>query len=56
MTSWNAAHEIGIAERKGSIQAGKDADIVWMDDSMHIQKVWCRGSAAVPEKRGEVKP
>ena len=56
MTSWNAAHEIGVAERKGSIQAGKDADIVWMDDSMHIQKVWCRGSAAVPEKRGEVKP
>ncbi|GEK57770.1 N-acetylglucosamine-6-phosphate deacetylase [Marinococcus halophilus] len=57
MTSLNAAHEIGIAERKGSIEAGKDADIVWMDESEHVQKVWCRGRlAATAEQKGGVQP
>lgn len=41
--SLSPAQSIGIADRKGSIEAGKDADLVLMDDECGIQAVYVRG-------------
>jgi N-acetylglucosamine-6-phosphate deacetylase len=36
MTSLNAARSIGISNRKGSLEAGKDADLVLLDDACKV--------------------
>jgi len=36
--SLNPAKAIGVSERKGSLEAGKDADIIITDDDFNIQK------------------
>ncbi|GAB2532592.1 N-acetylglucosamine-6-phosphate deacetylase [Gracilibacillus alcaliphilus] len=46
MGSTNAAIELGIADRKGSIAAGKDADIVLLDKHHDIILTLCRGEVA----------
>jgi N-acetylglucosamine-6-phosphate deacetylase len=33
----NAARAIGISSRKGSLEVGKDADLVLLDESFHVQ-------------------
>ena len=43
MASLNPARRIGIADRKGSLEAGKDADIVIADDDMNIRRTILRG-------------
>ncbi|WKA55422.1 N-acetylglucosamine-6-phosphate deacetylase [Planococcus shixiaomingii] len=45
MTSANAAREFGL-EHKGSIQAGKDADITILDEQFNVQLTICRGTIA----------
>lgn len=45
MTSANAAKELGL-EQKGSIQAGKDADITILDEQFNVQLTICRGAIA----------
>jgi N-acetylglucosamine-6-phosphate deacetylase len=45
MTSANAAEELGL-EQKGSIQSGKDADIVILDEHFNVQLTICRGTIA----------
>ncbi|MDN7242954.1 N-acetylglucosamine-6-phosphate deacetylase [Planococcus sp. N028] len=45
MTSANAARELGL-EHKGSIQAGKDADITILDEQFNVQLTICRGTIA----------
>jgi N-acetylglucosamine-6-phosphate deacetylase len=43
MTSWNPAQSIGIANQKGSIEPGLDADIVLLDDDLNVQMTFCEG-------------
>jgi N-acetylglucosamine-6-phosphate deacetylase len=43
MTSRNAAESIGVAETKGSIHPGYDADMVLLDDDLHVYATFCEG-------------
>lgn len=43
MASLNAAQSIGIAKKKGSLTAGKDADVIIMDDHCKVYKTFVRG-------------
>ncbi|MBI5563744.1 MAG: N-acetylglucosamine-6-phosphate deacetylase [Chloroflexi bacterium] len=36
MTSWNAAKSIGVAQTKGSLESGKDADLVLLNSSLTL--------------------
>ncbi|GAB3790536.1 N-acetylglucosamine-6-phosphate deacetylase [Virgibacillus kimchii] len=46
MTAVNPAKQIGIYDQKGSISAGKDADILLVDDELNIKYTFCRGVIA----------
>ncbi|MCZ8537370.1 N-acetylglucosamine-6-phosphate deacetylase [Paenisporosarcina quisquiliarum] len=43
MTSSNAAQRLGVYERKGSIEVGKDADIVLLNDKFDVHSTFCMG-------------
>ena len=43
MTSRNPAQSIGIANQKGSIEPGLDADLVLLDDDLNVQMTFCEG-------------
>lgn len=43
MSSTNAAEELGIADRKGSIEVGKDADIVVLNSDFEVLMTMCKG-------------
>lgn len=43
MASMNPAKQIGVFETKGSIAAGKDADLLLVDDHLNIVYTICRG-------------
>lgn len=43
MASGNAARELGIFDRTGSIAAGKQADLVLLDDALQVTNTWVRG-------------
>lgn len=45
MTSANAAKELGLAQ-KGKIEAGRDADLVILDDELNVHMTICRGTIA----------
>src|SRR5215207_3773175 len=42
-SSLNAARAIGISSRKGSLEGGKDADLVLLDDSFHVHLTVAQG-------------
>lgn len=42
----NPARLLGMEDRKGSLQAGKDADIVVLDDDYGVVATYCRGVKA----------
>jgi N-acetylglucosamine-6-phosphate deacetylase len=46
MTSENPAKELGIFSSKGSLNAGKDADLVMMSKCGEVLKTYCRGKKA----------
>jgi len=46
MSSSNAAKELGLYERKGSISIGKDADIVILDKNNEVVMTFCQGKLA----------
>ncbi|KXZ17263.1 N-acetylglucosamine-6-phosphate deacetylase [Bacillus nakamurai] len=50
MTSANAARQLGIYDRKGSIAEGKDADIILTDGQCSVLAAICRGNAAYISK------
>lgn len=43
MASGNAARELGIYDRTGSIAVGKQADLVLLDDSHQVISTWVQG-------------
>jgi N-acetylglucosamine-6-phosphate deacetylase len=48
----------GVADRKGRIAPGMDADLVALDDAGVVQRVWTRGRLApapraTPQRTGE---
>lgn len=43
MASETPARLMGVADRKGSLQRGKDADILVLDRNQHIRAVWAAG-------------
>lgn len=45
MTSANAAKELGLTQ-KGKIEAGRDADLVILDDELNVHMTICRGTIA----------
>lgn len=48
MASETPAKIMGVFDRKGSLQKGKDADIIVMDENLNIRAVWAMGKL-VPE-------
>ena len=43
MASETPARIMGIYDRKGSLEVGKDADIIIMDENLELQGVWSMG-------------
>lgn len=46
MASVNPAASIGVLERKGTLEPGKDADIVVLDEQLRVRMSFCRGEKA----------
>lgn len=46
LVSLNQATHLGIADQKGSLAVGKDADIVWLNADGEIEKTFCLGNIA----------
>jgi len=46
MLSYNPARSVHLADRKGSLQVGHDADLVIYDRSLQLQATICRGELA----------
>ncbi len=46
MLAFNAAHATQVAQRKGCLQTGYDADLAIFDQSMTLQATICRGAVA----------
>jgi N-acetylglucosamine-6-phosphate deacetylase len=42
-SSLNAARAIGVSSRKGSLEVGKDADLVLLDDSFQVHLTVAQG-------------
>ncbi|MBM3802936.1 MAG: N-acetylglucosamine-6-phosphate deacetylase [Acidimicrobiia bacterium] len=49
MTSRNPAESIGVAESKGSIRPGCDADLVLLDNGLLVQATFCEGKLVFRE-------
>ncbi|WP_424768087.1 N-acetylglucosamine-6-phosphate deacetylase [Paenibacillus sp. sgz302251] len=43
LASGNAARQLGISDRTGSIAIGKQADLVWIDTKLNVQQTWVQG-------------
>jgi len=49
MTSLNAARAIGVSARKGSLEVGKDADLVLLDSSLAVRLTVAEGAIIYPD-------
>jgi N-acetylglucosamine-6-phosphate deacetylase len=54
MASWNPAKQLGVLDRKGSIRAGKDADIVVLNEQHDVVMTICRGEMAYSKWEGSI--
>jgi N-acetylglucosamine-6-phosphate deacetylase len=45
MLTLNPATLLGIEFKKGSLRVGADADILLLDEGLHLAGVWARGFA-----------
>ena len=43
MASETPARIMGVSDRKGSLQKGKDADVLILDKKMNVRAVWQQG-------------
>lgn len=48
MATVTPARLIGVLERKGSLTAGKDADVLVLDDDLNVEMAFCKGRQALP--------
>ena len=55
VTSLNQAKRLGIDSRKGSIGVGKDADVVLLDETDHIEMTICNGTIAYASANSNFK-
>ena len=46
----NAAHRLGVSDRKGRLAAGKDADVVLLDKNLEVDTAFARGKAILKKK------
>ncbi|WP_010284689.1 N-acetylglucosamine-6-phosphate deacetylase [Bacillus timonensis] len=53
MTAVNPAKQINVFDRKGSIKAGKDADLVIVNDQLEVIMTFCRGKLAYSNREGK---
>lgn len=49
VTAENPARYIGVSDRKGSLETGKDADILVVNHNFELQAVYCMGKKVVME-------
>jgi N-acetylglucosamine-6-phosphate deacetylase len=54
MTSVNAAKELNIYDKKGSLSKGKDADITVLTEDYNVCMTFCRGELAYRRKEEKV--
>ena len=52
MATLNPAEAVGISDKVGTLKAGKKANLIVIDDAVHIKKVIVEGELAV--ENGEV--
>lgn len=52
MASVNPAKQLNVYDRKGSIETGKDADLVILDKDDEIYMTFCRGRIAYTKREG----
>lgn len=50
LTSANAARELNVFDRKGSISTGKDADLVILDEDWDVAVTICKGTIAYEQE------
>ncbi len=50
MASLNPARVMGLEDRKGSLEPGKDADVVVFEENFEAWKVWVRGREVVSKE------
>jgi N-acetylglucosamine-6-phosphate deacetylase len=48
-TSLNAARNVGVSNRKGSIELGKDADLILVDERINVQLTMVEGRVVYRE-------
>lgn len=53
ITSANAAKQLGIFDRKGSVTVGKDADLVIVSSDCEVILTICRGNIAFISKEAD---
>ncbi|HSJ37141.1 MAG TPA: N-acetylglucosamine-6-phosphate deacetylase [Planococcus sp. (in: firmicutes)] len=56
LSSENAAHRLGVWDRKGSIERGKDADIVLVTEDFSVRHTFCRGRMSFAHDQTEDVP
>lgn len=54
--SRTAAHVAGVADRKGSIERGRDADLVLVDDDVHVLLTLVEGRLAYRHRAASASP
>ena len=52
MATLNTAQQLGIADRKGQLKEGADADLVILDENLNVSQVYARG---LPRGAGPVR-
>jgi N-acetylglucosamine-6-phosphate deacetylase len=55
MLTGNPARLLGLESRKGVLVPGADADLVMLDDKLHVVCVMTRGVGGLPEWRGKTQ-
>jgi adenine deaminase len=51
MSSLNAARAIGVSSRKGSLEVGKDADLVLLDEDFNVKLTVAQGEIVFSGKK-----